>query len=138
VHKAFAGRDRDWLDVEGIVIRQGEYLDSGLVLRELAPLAALKDDDTIDRLQALFGSRLGELFQTAVDNLDPRRVRDLSELTVSAGGDREAAFSVSVAFPTHLWSWRQRGTVRPICSAWTSGTSGPSRRCGRGLQTAPY
>lgn len=57
VHKAFAGRDRDWLDVEGIVIRQGEYLDSGLVLRELAPLAALKDDDTIDRLQALFGIR---------------------------------------------------------------------------------
>ena len=23
VHKAFAGRERDWLDVEGIVIRQG-------------------------------------------------------------------------------------------------------------------
>jgi len=55
VHKAFAGRDRDWLDVEGIIIRQGEDLDSGLVLRELAPLAELKGDDTIDRLQALFG-----------------------------------------------------------------------------------
>jgi hypothetical protein len=57
VHKAFAGRDRDWLDVEGIIIRQGEDLDSELVLRELAPLAELKDDDTIDRLQALFGIR---------------------------------------------------------------------------------
>src|SRR5262249_1048223 len=57
VHKAFAGRDRDWLDVQGIIIRQGEHIDSGLVLRELAPLAALKDDDMIDRLQALFDIR---------------------------------------------------------------------------------
>lgn len=54
VHKAFAGRDRDWLDVEGIVVRQGEALDRGLVLRELAPLAELKgSNDALDRLQAL-------------------------------------------------------------------------------------
>jgi hypothetical protein len=55
VHKAFAGRDRDWLDVEGIVIRQGEDLDRDLVLRELAPLAELKGSyDATDRLRALF------------------------------------------------------------------------------------
>jgi hypothetical protein len=57
VYKAFAGRDRDWLDVEGIVIRQGEALDSDLVRTELAPLAELKgNSDTMDRLQALFAS----------------------------------------------------------------------------------
>ena len=61
VHKAFAGRDRDWLDIEGIIIRQGEYLDSELVFRELTPLAELKDsDDTIGRLQALFDVRKNE------------------------------------------------------------------------------
>lgn len=55
MHKAFADRDRDWLDVEGIITRQGEHLDSELVLRELAPLAELKDgNDTIYRLQSLF------------------------------------------------------------------------------------
>jgi hypothetical protein len=59
VHKAFAGRDRDWLDVEGIVIRQGEVLDSNLVRTELAPLAELKGSyDAVDRLQALIDARL--------------------------------------------------------------------------------
>ena len=60
VHKAFAGRDRDWLDVEGIAIRQGASLDSDLVLRELTPLAELKGNhEVVERLQALFdaGSR---------------------------------------------------------------------------------
>jgi hypothetical protein len=59
VRKAFAGRDRDWLDVEGIVIRQGEALDSNLVRTEPAPLASLKGSyDTVDRLQALLDARL--------------------------------------------------------------------------------
>ncbi|MFN7986780.1 MAG: hypothetical protein U0529_04850 [Thermoanaerobaculia bacterium] len=44
VLKAFAGRARDWLDVEGIVARRGEKLDAALVLRELEPLLELKDD----------------------------------------------------------------------------------------------
>jgi len=42
VFKAFAGRDKDWLDVEGIVVRQGRQLDAGLILDELAPLLDLK------------------------------------------------------------------------------------------------
>lgn len=59
VHKAFAGRDRDWLDVEGIVIRQGDALDGDLVCTELAPLAELKGSyDTVDRVQALLDAGL--------------------------------------------------------------------------------
>ena len=42
IHKTFAGRDQDWLDVRGIVIRQGNSLDLDLITRELPPLLALK------------------------------------------------------------------------------------------------
>lgn len=44
VLKAFAGRPQDWLDIEGVVVRQGTTLDRALVLEELTPLLALKDD----------------------------------------------------------------------------------------------
>lgn len=54
VHKAFAGRDRDWPDIEGVVTRQGKRLDGDLVLTELAPLAELKGSiDAVDRVQRL-------------------------------------------------------------------------------------
>ncbi|MGH3681562.1 MAG: hypothetical protein ACRDT2_15125 [Natronosporangium sp.] len=54
MHKAFAGRERDWLDIEGVVTRQGEGLDGDLVLAELAPLAELKESiDAVDRLRVL-------------------------------------------------------------------------------------
>jgi Nucleotidyl transferase AbiEii toxin, Type IV TA system len=43
VHKVFAGRDRDWLDVEGIAARQGSELDRGLIDSELGPLLELKE-----------------------------------------------------------------------------------------------
>jgi hypothetical protein len=42
VFKAFAGRDKDWLDVEGVVVRQGPRLDADVILDELAPLLDLK------------------------------------------------------------------------------------------------
>ena len=42
VFKVFAGREKDWLDVEGVLLRQGESLDTELVLRELEPLLDLK------------------------------------------------------------------------------------------------
>ena len=45
VHKAFAGRDKDWLDIEGIVTRQ-PALDQALVWEELLPLLELKEDTT--------------------------------------------------------------------------------------------
>jgi hypothetical protein len=60
VFKAFAGRPRDWLDIEGIVTRQGGRLDEALIWRELLPLLALKEDaETEGRLRLLLaGSRL--------------------------------------------------------------------------------
>lgn len=54
VLKAFAGRDRDWLDIEGIALRQAGQLDRALIDRELAPLLELKEDsESAGRLQRL-------------------------------------------------------------------------------------
>lgn len=58
VHKAFAGRDQDWLDVEGIVTRQGKVLDRTLVLDELAPLLELKGTiGDLERLRRVLSER---------------------------------------------------------------------------------
>jgi hypothetical protein len=55
VLKAFASRPQDWLDVEGILVRQGRVLDRTLILSELNPLLELKDDrNGTDRLGELF------------------------------------------------------------------------------------
>ena len=54
VHKAFAARDKDWLDIDGIVTRQGDQLDRGLIWNELLPLLELREDLTIEpRLRRL-------------------------------------------------------------------------------------
>jgi hypothetical protein len=54
VHKAFAGREKDWLDVEGIVLRRGGTLDVGLIFDELEPLLELKGaPQAAGRLRAL-------------------------------------------------------------------------------------
>lgn len=54
VMKAFANRERDWLDVESVLIRQGQQLNWQLVMAELGPLAELKDSPEIaDRLKRL-------------------------------------------------------------------------------------
>lgn len=42
IHKVFAGRDQDWLDVRGILARSGHLLDLALIERELTPLLELK------------------------------------------------------------------------------------------------
>lgn len=42
VHKVFAGRDRDWADVRGVVARQGRQLDVAAITAELEPLLELK------------------------------------------------------------------------------------------------
>jgi hypothetical protein len=42
IHKVFAGRDQDWLDVRGILVRSGHGLDLALIERELGPLLELK------------------------------------------------------------------------------------------------
>jgi hypothetical protein len=54
--KAFAGRPKDWLDVEGVIIRQTGKLDWSYIRRQLAPLTELKDAPEI------------------LDELDKRRV----------------------------------------------------------------
>ena len=55
VLKAFAGRVQDWLDVEGIIVRQGPRLNRELVLNEVRPLLELKEDLEADaQLQRLF------------------------------------------------------------------------------------
>lgn len=43
IHKSFAGREQDWLDVRSIVIRQGNDLDLDLIYAELVPLLELKE-----------------------------------------------------------------------------------------------
>jgi len=55
VLKAFAGRVQDWLDIEGVIVRQGVRLDRVLVLEELRPLLDLKEDEEAE-------ARIVELF----------------------------------------------------------------------------
>jgi hypothetical protein len=43
VLKAFASRPRDWIDVEGIIVRQSGNLDWTYIDQELRPLAELKE-----------------------------------------------------------------------------------------------
>jgi hypothetical protein len=47
VYKAFADRLRDWVDIEGIVVRQGPDLDVQLIEAELGPLVAAKESPGI-------------------------------------------------------------------------------------------
>ncbi|HET7922947.1 MAG TPA: nucleotidyl transferase AbiEii/AbiGii toxin family protein [Gammaproteobacteria bacterium] len=44
VMKTFAGRDKDWADITGILERQGHRLDLNLVRQELQPLLAAKEE----------------------------------------------------------------------------------------------
>lgn len=54
VHKVFAGRDRDWADIETILARQFDRLDLPLIRQEVVELLALKDDsESIARLERL-------------------------------------------------------------------------------------
>lgn len=56
VHKAFAGRDKDWLDIRGVVTRSGSSLRKDIIWDELLPLLELSDDiDAEARLRAILG-----------------------------------------------------------------------------------
>jgi len=61
VFKAFAGRDKDWLDIDGIVLRQAGALRQDLIWQELEPLLELKEaPETAPRLRRMLeGSRGG-------------------------------------------------------------------------------
>jgi hypothetical protein len=51
VHKAFAGRDLDWGDVERVLIRQHRKLDLSQIRAELKPLLELKGEmEALDKL----------------------------------------------------------------------------------------
>ncbi|MBI1784893.1 nucleotidyl transferase AbiEii/AbiGii toxin family protein [Candidatus Sumerlaeota bacterium] len=47
VMKAFASRGKDWVDVEGIVLRQSGKLDWSYIRRQIKPLAELKEDSSL-------------------------------------------------------------------------------------------
>ncbi|MBM3840036.1 MAG: hypothetical protein FJ398_19135 [Verrucomicrobia bacterium] len=53
-HKCFAGRDDDWIDVQGILARQWGRLNLELIRTELRPLLELKGQpESLGRLAAL-------------------------------------------------------------------------------------
>ena len=54
IHKTFASRARDWLDLERIVQRQGNRLNFRLIFEELRPLLELKEEpENEERLRQL-------------------------------------------------------------------------------------
>jgi hypothetical protein len=54
VMKAFAGRDQDWGDAKGVMVRQGSRLDWPLIRAELRPLCELKEaPEIMDELERL-------------------------------------------------------------------------------------
>lgn len=54
VLKAFANRGRDWLDIEGILVRQGSGLEFEYITDRLKPLCELKDSpEIIEKLHHL-------------------------------------------------------------------------------------
>ena len=54
IHKVFAGRDRDWGDVESVLIRQRVKLDLKLIRQELKPLLELKGQiESVTKLDVL-------------------------------------------------------------------------------------
>lgn len=54
VLKSFANRDKDWGDVESIIMRQGLKLDKKYILKKLGPLCELKQaPEIITKLESL-------------------------------------------------------------------------------------
>jgi hypothetical protein len=54
VHKAVADRPRDWIDIEGVLVRQQGRLDLQLVFAELTPLSVAKESpEIVHRLRSL-------------------------------------------------------------------------------------
>jgi Nucleotidyl transferase AbiEii toxin, Type IV TA system len=54
VHKVFAGRDRDWDDVRGVLARKHGKLDWTIIRDELPPLLELKEaPEAMQRLEAV-------------------------------------------------------------------------------------
>lgn len=62
-HKVVANREKDWLDIEGVLVRQRGRLDVDLFRREAGPLLELRGDPEIlarfERLRVRLERRLG-------------------------------------------------------------------------------
>lgn len=68
VHKAFAGRPQDWLDIDTILVRQGDVLNYSQIMSELRPLAELKEeegmiDELRNRIRNSAGARAARRFK---------------------------------------------------------------------------
>lgn len=60
VLKAFADRVKDWIDIEGILLRQGQALDAQHIIKQLTPLAGLKEEpEIIDKLKKMISETAG-------------------------------------------------------------------------------
>lgn len=59
VLKAFANRAQDWVDIRGVMVRQGNRLDFKQVYEELEPLVELKEEPEILETLKQLGSDLG-------------------------------------------------------------------------------
>ena len=63
VHKVVANREKDWLDIEGVLARRWGRLDLALLRHDVEPLLELRGDPEIlvrfDRLYAKLQQRLG-------------------------------------------------------------------------------
>lgn len=58
VLKAFASRPQDWVDIRGILVRQGMSLNRTEIRQRLAVLAELKESpEILERLDGLFAER---------------------------------------------------------------------------------
>ncbi len=54
VFKTFANRPQDWIDIEGVLVRQGDKLNWKYIIRELKLLLTLKEvPEILDRLNRL-------------------------------------------------------------------------------------
>lgn len=57
VMKCFANRERDWIDVRGIIVRQGKSLNRDYIRITLDPLLKIKEEPEIfEKLEKLFVS----------------------------------------------------------------------------------
>ena len=57
IHKAFAGRARDWSDVESVLVRQHGKLDLAHIRAELPPLLELKEEiESLTKLEQMIAA----------------------------------------------------------------------------------
>ena len=61
IHKAISERERDWEDIEGIILRQGERLDKRYILKWLNRFSkTLNRSDIIDKFNKLWNTLIEE------------------------------------------------------------------------------